>query len=131
MGNCMLAFWFVFSAFSVAGDFLGPSLTIDRVDICTVVFISVGIHFAVLAEEGSLVECILVGHVARLRDLVQLCVKQVRGGRGMAILLSAEDKDLCLGYRACTEPIFDVVLKALRPYLDQFPVRLFIIRVRV
>ena len=58
-------------------NFLSPTLTLDRVDVCTLVLIAIGIHFAIAAEECSLVEGIFVWHVAGLRDLVQLGVEQV------------------------------------------------------
>ena len=65
---------------SVSGDLLGPGLIRNRVDVGAVILITIGIHFAVLAEEGSLVEGVLVGHVSCLRNLIQLSVEQV--GRG-------------------------------------------------
>ena len=60
---------------------LGPDLVLDRVNVGTFVLISVGVHLSISAEECSLVESILVGHVSSLRNLVQLSVKQIRRSR--------------------------------------------------
>ena len=77
-------------------NFLSPTLALDRVDVCTLILIAIGVHFAVAAEECPLVEGVLVWHVAGLRDLVQLGVEQVRrGGRG-SVLLASEDQDFTL-----------------------------------
>ena len=58
-------------------NFLRPSLTLDGVDVRTFVLIAVGIHFSVSAQEGSLIESVLVWHVACLGNLIQLSVKQI------------------------------------------------------
>ena len=105
---------------------LWPDLVLDGVNVGTFVLISVGVHLSISAEECSLVESILVGHVSSLRNLVQLSVKQIRRSRWRPILLATKDQDFTLGDWACSKPVLDVVFETLRPNLDEFPVRLIV-----
>ena len=116
---------------SVAWDLFCPSLIWNRIDISTVIFIAICIHFAIFTKECSLVESVLVRHVSCLRDLVQLCVKQVGWSWGMTVFLATEDQNLRLGDRTGSKPVLDVILEALRPNLDQLPVRRLIARISV
>ena len=126
-----LKFYFEFYRLSISRNLFGPSLIWDRVDISTVILITVGVYFAILTQECPLVESVLVWQIACLRDLIQLSIEQVRWSRGVTILLSSEDQYLRLRDRASPEPIFDVVFKALRPDLYQFPVWRLITWIRV
>lgn len=51
---------------SVVRDLLRPRLILDRVDISTVVFVAIRIHFSIFAKEGALVERVFVRHISRL-----------------------------------------------------------------
>lgn len=49
----------------------------------------------------------------------------------MTVFLTTEDQNLCLRDRASTEPVLDIILKALWPNFDKLPVWLLIARVCV
>lgn len=49
----------------------------------------------------------------------------------MSVFLPTKDQNLRLGDRAGSKPVLDVILEALRPNLDQFPVRRLIARISV
>ena len=49
----------------------------------------------------------------------------------MSVFLPTKDQNLRLGDRAGSKPVLDVILEALRPNLDQLPVRRLIARISV
>lgn len=108
-----------------------PGATCDVVNVGSVIFVAVGVNLIVLAEERSLIECVLVRQAARLLDVVLLRVEYVRRARRVAILLAAEDQNLVLRDSAGSEPVLDVGLKRGRPDLDQLPVGRLLSRGRV
>ena len=127
----LTAFLSLFFVISIVWHLLSPRLIRNRVHVSAVVFVSVGIHFSILTEEGPLVECVLIWHVSRLRDLVQLSVEQVAGGGGVTVFLTTEYKNLRLRHWTSAEPVLNVILKALRPDFNQLPVWLLITGIRI
>ena len=84
-------------------------------------FSAVCVNFVVFAQESALVECILVGQVARLLNRVLLGVKDVAADAASAILLAPENQDVVLRDRACSKPVLDVGFEGAAPHFDQLP----------
>ena len=78
------------------GSLLGPRLGLHIVDVSIVVLVPVRVNLVVFAQEGALVECVLVRQVARLCDLILLRVEHVRGIARGAVLLSSEYQDVLI-----------------------------------
>ena len=112
---------------SVVRNLLRPSLVCDRVHICTIVLVSVGIHFTVFTKESALVERVFVGHVASLWYLVKLRVEQVRWSGRVTVFFSSKNEDLSLRDGTSTKPILDIILEALWPHFDQLPIGLLVV----
>ena len=65
----------------------------------------------ILAQESSLVECVLVRQVARLGDLVLSCVEDVAALRRSTVFFASKDKDVSVRDWAGAKPVLDVCLE--------------------
>ena len=101
-----------------------PGLSQNVINVSALIFVAVRVDLVVAAEERSLVERVLLRHVASFGDVVHLRVENVTRSAAVAVLLATENQHLTIADRTGTKPVLDVVLKALRPDLDQLPVEL-------
>lgn len=58
---------------------LGPLLRLHIINVGVVVLVAVRINFVILTQESALIECVLVGEIARFRYLVLGSVEDIRG----------------------------------------------------
>ena len=103
---------------------LAPGLRHHIVNVRIFILVSIRVHLVVSEQECSLVESVLLRHVAWLGDLVLLRVEDVGTCRGVTLFFAAEDQNLSMRDGTGTEPVLDIVLERLRPHLDQLPIRL-------
>lgn len=116
--------------FNCGLSLLLPSLSQDVVYVGALILVAVRVNLVVSAQERPLVESVLLRHVAGLGDMVQLGVENVAGRAAVAVLFATENQHFPVADWTGTKPVLDVVLKALRPDLNQFPIEL-VARLRV
>lgn len=109
----------------------GPAFCFYVVDVGVIVLVAVSINLLVLADEGALVERVLVRQVTRLCDLILRGVKDVAAVAAGSVLLASEDQDVSLRDGACSKPVLDISLQTCRPNLDQLPVRWMLVSSRI
>ena len=102
-------------------SFFLPSFLSCIINICIVIFISIGIYLVVFAQKCSLIECIFVRKTSCLLDLVLLSIKNVRGACRISIFFASKNQNLIL--RNCTrsEPIFYIWFETAAPNFNQLP----------
>lgn len=102
-------------------SFFLPRFLSSIINVCVVIFISIGIYLIVFAQKCSLIECIFVRKASCLLNLILLCVEYIRRTCRVSIFFASKNQDLIL--RNCTrsEPIFNVWFETAAPNFNQLP----------
>ena len=102
-------------------SFLRPRLCLYIVDVRIIIFVAICIYLVVFAQEGSLIECVLIWQVSSLYYLIQLGVKNVRWNAWSSVFLATKDKNVVLRNWTGSKPVFDVCLKTWTPDFNELP----------